>query len=191
GSVGYPRSCSKKTTTLLHPLNLQGKYSMQLQSYTTPILKPRFLVSCLLALLSRYAGLLNKQELSVQAKSSSLIPLWENPDIKVIHFRKFCAFDQWETPYDFGKWSTASRINYNLQDAPTKYTVQVCPNAWTAILVSLDNQGMWNIRSAAWERQYLGQQFCFRVWNPTQSLANEYNIPSNALLCGKTAGLHH
>ncbi|KAK6923004.1 Multicopper oxidase, N-terminal [Dillenia turbinata] len=91
------------------------------------------------------------------------------------------GYDFWVVGYGFGKWSTASRNNYNL----------VYPNGWTAILVSLDNQGIWNTRSAAWERQYLGQQFYFRVWTPIQSLANEYNIPSNALLCGKAAGLHH
>lgn len=57
--------------------------------------------------------------------------------------------------------------------------------------MSLDNQGMWNVRSAMWERQYLGQQFYLRVWNPIQSLANEYKIPSNALLCGKAAKAHN
>ncbi|KAF8683771.1 hypothetical protein HU200_044704 [Digitaria exilis] len=31
----------------------------------------------------------------------------------------------------------------------------VYPNGWSATLVSLDNQGMWNLRSAIWDRQYL------------------------------------
>lgn len=68
--------------------------------------------------------------------------------------------------------------------------LQVYPNSWTAILVSLDNQGMWNMRSAMWERQYLGQQFYLRVFNPMPSLANEYDKPPNALLCGKAVGRH-
>lgn len=68
--------------------------------------------------------------------------------------------------------------------------LKVYPNSWSTILVSLDNQGMWNLRSATWERQYLGQQLYLRVWNPTQNLANEYNIPSNALMCGKAVGRH-
>jgi hypothetical protein len=42
----------------------------------------------------------------------------------------------------------------------------VYPNGWSAILVSLDNQGMGNLRSAIWDRQYLGQQFYLRVWTP-------------------------
>lgn len=69
--------------------------------------------------------------------------------------------------------------------------LQVYPNSWTSILLSLDNKGMWNLRSANWERQYLGQQFYLRVWNPVQSPANEYNAPSNVLLCGKAVGRRH
>ena len=68
--------------------------------------------------------------------------------------------------------------------------VQVYPNSWTAILVSLDNQGIWNLRSAIWEKQYLGQQVYLRVYTPTRSLANEYDIPTNVLLCGKAVGKH-
>ncbi|KAK6116286.1 hypothetical protein DH2020_049962 [Rehmannia glutinosa] len=74
---------------------------------------------------------------------------------------------------------------------PAGPTNEVYPNSWTAILVSLDNQGMWNMRSAMWGRQYLGQQFYLRVYNPTQSYANEYDMPSNALLCGKAVGEKH
>ncbi|KFK23009.1 hypothetical protein AALP_AAs54424U000100, partial [Arabis alpina] len=59
---------------------------------------------------------------------------------------------------ELGKWSTASRKSYNLNDAITRCTVQVYPKSWTAIYVALDNVGMWNMRSELWERQYLGQQ---------------------------------
>ncbi|XP_042507808.1 L-ascorbate oxidase homolog [Macadamia integrifolia] len=100
------------------------------------------------------------------------------------------GYDFWLVGYGRGQWTQASRNKYNLVDALTRHTAQVYPNSWTAILVSLDNQGMWNIRSAMWARQYLGQQFYLRVWTPTKSLANEYNIPSNAILCGKAVGRH-
>ncbi|KAF3438897.1 hypothetical protein FNV43_RR17172 [Rhamnella rubrinervis] len=100
------------------------------------------------------------------------------------------GYDFWVVGYGFGQWSPASRTSYNLVDTLTRHTAQVYPNSWTTILVSLDNQGMWNLRSAIWERQYLGQQFYLRVWNPVRSLANEYDIPSNALLCGKAVGKH-
>ncbi|KAI4383393.1 hypothetical protein MLD38_009235 [Melastoma candidum] len=100
------------------------------------------------------------------------------------------GYDFWVAGYGSGQWTPASRKSYNLVDTLTRHTAQVYPNSWTTILVSLDNQGMWNMRSAIWERQYLGQQFYLRVWNPVQSLANEYGIPSNALLCGKAVGRH-
>ncbi|KAL6993692.1 hypothetical protein U1Q18_011804 [Sarracenia purpurea var. burkii] len=98
------------------------------------------------------------------------------------------GYDFWVVGYGSGEWTNASRKAYNLDDALTRHTAQAYPNSWTAILVSLDNQGMWNMRSAIWERQYLGQQFYLRVFNPIRSLANEYNIPSNVLLCGKAVG---
>ncbi|GAB4848939.1 hypothetical protein Ancab_003751 [Ancistrocladus abbreviatus] len=97
------------------------------------------------------------------------------------------GYDFWVVGFGSGKWSPARRKTYNLVDAPTRHTTQVYPRSWTAILVSLDNQGMWNVRSAMWATQYLGQQFYLRVWNSVKSLANEYDIPSNALLCGKAA----
>ncbi|KAL6222528.1 hypothetical protein ACLB2K_005920 [Fragaria x ananassa] len=100
------------------------------------------------------------------------------------------GYDFWPVGYGSGQWQPAKRRTYNLVDALTRHTVQVFPNSWSVILVSLDNQGMWNLRSAIWERQYLGQQLYLRVWNPTQNLANEYNIPSNALMCGKAVGRH-
>ncbi|XAR57827.1 L-ascorbate oxidase [Bertholletia excelsa] len=100
------------------------------------------------------------------------------------------GYDFWVVAYGSKQWTSAKRNSYNLVDAPTRHTVQVYPNSWTAILVSLDNQGMWNVRSAMWSRQYLGQQFYLRVFNPIHSLANEYDIPPNALLCGKAIGMH-
>ncbi|XP_059293775.1 L-ascorbate oxidase homolog [Lycium ferocissimum] len=100
------------------------------------------------------------------------------------------GYDFWVAGFGAGTWTQASRNKYNLVDALTRHTTQVYPKSWTAILVSLDNQGMWNLRSAMWDKQYLGQQVYLRVYNPTQSLANEYDIPTNALLCGKAAGRH-
>lgn len=62
---------------------------------------------------------------------------------------------------------------------------QVYPKGWTAILISMDNKGMWNLRSAIWPRRYLGQEAYMRVWNSERSLYTEYDIPDNAILCGK------
>ncbi|KAG8081325.1 hypothetical protein GUJ93_ZPchr0007g5448 [Zizania palustris] len=101
------------------------------------------------------------------------------------------GYDFWVVGYGNGQWTENERPNYNLVDAQSRHTVQVYPNGWSAILVSLDNQGMWNLRSASWDRQYLGQQLYIRVWTPEQSFSNEYSIPTNAILCGRAAGLAH
>ncbi|XP_072986354.1 L-ascorbate oxidase homolog [Typha latifolia] len=91
---------------------------------------------------------------------------------------------------DGGKWSGASRKEYNLNDALPRCTVQVYPRSWTAVYVALDNVGMWNLRSEFWARRYLGQQFYIRVYSPVHSVRDELPIPANALLCGRAAGRH-
>ncbi|KAM0849586.1 hypothetical protein ACQ4PT_053622 [Festuca glaucescens] len=101
------------------------------------------------------------------------------------------GYDFWAVGYGNGQWTENERPNYNLVDAQARHTVQVYPNGWSAILVSLDNQGMWNLRSANWDRQYLGQQLYLRVWTPEQSFSNEYSIPTNAILCGRAAEYAH
>ncbi|PIN06603.1 Multicopper oxidase [Handroanthus impetiginosus] len=96
------------------------------------------------------------------------------------------GYDFWTVGFGSGQWNTTLRRRfYNFNDAPTRYTVQVYPYSWSAILVSLDNKGMWNLRSAIWPRRYLGQELYVRVWNDEQSLFTEYDIPDNALLCGR------
>ncbi|XP_061363417.1 L-ascorbate oxidase homolog [Gastrolobium bilobum] len=92
--------------------------------------------------------------------------------------------------YGNGIWTPDSRKTYNLVDGISRYTIQVYPNSWSAILVSLDNKGMWNLRSAIWPRRYLGQELYLRVWNNEQSLYTETSIPPNALFCGKAKHLH-
>lgn len=89
--------------------------------------------------------------------------------------------------YGSGPWIPDMRKRYNLADAITRNTVQVYPKSWSAILVSLDNKGMWNLRSAIWSRRYLGQELYVRVWNNELSVYTENDIPPNALLCGKAA----
>ncbi|KAL5715398.1 hypothetical protein ACHQM5_017225 [Ranunculus cassubicifolius] len=91
---------------------------------------------------------------------------------------------------DGGQWSSASRLRYNLRDTVARSTVQVYPRAWTAVYMSLDNVGMWNIRSGDWARQYLGQQFYLRVYSPAHSWRDELPIPRNALLCGRASSRH-
>ncbi|EPS72881.1 pollen-specific protein [Genlisea aurea] len=88
-----------------------------------------------------------------------------------------------------GRWSPEKRKNYNLEDAVSRHTIQVYPNSWAAVMTTLDNAGLWNLRSEMRERAYLGQQFYFSVLSPARSLRDEYNILPDQPLCGIVKGL--
>ncbi|KAG0447661.1 hypothetical protein HPP92_028219 [Vanilla planifolia] len=88
-----------------------------------------------------------------------------------------------------GQWSPDKRKTYNRLDAVSRHVIQVYPNSWTAILLTFDNAGMWNLRSMLLEKSYLGQQLYISVVSPARSLRDEYNIPQNALICGAVEGL--
>ncbi|KAG9454860.1 hypothetical protein H6P81_007764 [Aristolochia fimbriata] len=90
---------------------------------------------------------------------------------------------------DVGKWSPKSRKNYNLLDAVSRHTIQVYPKSWTAILLTIDNAGLWNIRSNHLQRNYLGQQLYLSVLSPERSLRDEYNLPDIHPTCGIVQGL--
>ncbi|XP_052174196.1 L-ascorbate oxidase homolog [Diospyros lotus] len=83
-----------------------------------------------------------------------------------------------------GRWSPHKRKNYNLLDGLSRHNVQVYPGSWSAVMLTLDNAGMWNLRSEMWERFYLGQQLYLSVLSPQRSLRDEYNLPETTLLCG-------
>ncbi|MQM15259.1 hypothetical protein Taro_048201 [Colocasia esculenta] len=88
---------------------------------------------------------------------------------------------------DYGFWDDGKRSGYNLVDAVYRSTVQVYPNSWTAVLLSLDNMGMWNIRSQLEDKRYLGQELYMRVKgdDPIPSYRDESPIPDNVLKCGR------
>ncbi|KAL0795057.1 hypothetical protein Bca101_066434 [Brassica carinata] len=111
---------------------------------------------------------------------------WENI-VQSWHFNGYSFF---VVGMELGKWRPDSRKVYNLNDAVSRCTVQVYPRSWTAIYLALDNVGMWNLRSELWERQYLGQQLYVRVYTTSTSPRDEYQIPTNALLCGRASGAH-
>ncbi|PKA51171.1 L-ascorbate oxidase like [Apostasia shenzhenica] len=112
----------------------------------------------------------------------------ENPETSVqsYHLDGYSFFPAGMGP---GKWSPESRRTYNLLDAVSRHTIQVYPKSWTAIMLTFDNAGMWNLRSEIWDRRYLGQQLYVSVLSPEHSLRDEYNMPENALLCGAVVDL--
>ncbi|KAL9266198.1 L-ascorbate oxidase-like protein [Drosera capensis] len=90
---------------------------------------------------------------------------------------------------EVGQWTPEKRKNYNLLDTVSRYTIQVYPKSWAAILLTFDNAGMWQIRSESLERAYLGQQLYVSVLSPERSLRDEYNMPEWALVCGLVKGM--
>ncbi|XP_077242980.1 monocopper oxidase-like protein SKU5 [Tasmannia lanceolata] len=90
---------------------------------------------------------------------------------------------------DYGEWTENSRGSYNKWDAVARSTTQVFPGAWTAILVSLDNVGVWNIRAENLDTWYLGQEVYIRIVNPEATNKTELPKPDNAFYCGKLSYL--
>lgn len=67
--------------------------------------------------------------------------------------------------------------------------VKVYPGGWTAVFISLDNPGVWNIRAENLDRWYLGQETYMRTVNPEENGKAEMAPPDNVLYCGALASL--
>ncbi|XP_022143613.1 monocopper oxidase-like protein SKU5 [Momordica charantia] len=89
---------------------------------------------------------------------------------------------------DFGVWTENSRGTYNKWDGVARCTTQVFPGAWTAILVSLDNAGIWNLRAENLDSWHLGQELYVSVVNPEVD-KSELPMPENTIYCGLLSSL--
>lgn len=69
------------------------------------------------------------------------------------------------------------------------WCLQVFPGAWTAILVSLDNVGIWNLRAENLDSWYLGQEVYISVVNPEITEKTELPLPDNVIYCGLLSSL--
>ncbi|KAI3716745.1 hypothetical protein L1987_67844 [Smallanthus sonchifolius] len=85
----------------------------------------------------------------------------------------------------YGEWTNDSRGTYNKWDGSARTTTQVYPGAWTAVLISLDNVGVWNLRTENLDSWYLGQETYIRVVNPEKNNKTELPMPDNALFLQK------
>lgn len=90
---------------------------------------------------------------------------------------------------DYGVWTENSRSIYNKWDGVARSTTQVFPGAWTAILVSLDNVGIWNLRTENLDTWYLGQEVYISVVNPEMTEKTELPLPDNTIYCGLLSSL--
>ncbi|KAK4436371.1 Monocopper oxidase-like protein SKS1 [Sesamum alatum] len=85
----------------------------------------------------------------------------------------------------YGEWMENNRGSYNRWDAISRSTVQVFAGGWTAVFVSLDNVGVWNLRTENLDRWYLGQETYMRIINPEDTdNKTELPVPDNVLYCG-------
>ncbi|OAY62933.1 Monocopper oxidase-like protein SKU5 [Ananas comosus] len=85
---------------------------------------------------------------------------------------------------DYGEWTENSRGTYNKWDGVSRCTTQVFPGAWTAVLVSLDNVGIWDVRTENLDDWYLGQEVYVKVADPEGYNKTEMLAPDNVLYCG-------
>ncbi|GAB2274120.1 Monocopper oxidase-like protein sku5, variant 2 [Dionaea muscipula] len=112
----------------------------------------------------------------------------QNNDTKVVtyHLDGYAVF---VVGMDFGDWTENSRGTYNKWDGIARTTAHVYPGAWTAILVSLDNVGIWNLRTENLDSWYLGQETYIRVATSEVSNTTELPMPDNVLYCGALSKL--
>nr|KJB37594.1 hypothetical protein B456_006G212500 [Gossypium raimondii] len=112
----------------------------------------------------------------------------QNNDTKM-HTYHMSGYAFFVVGMDYGEWSENSRGTYNKWDGIARSTTQVYPGAWTAILISLDNVGVWNLRTENLDSWYLGQETYVRVVNPEATNKTELPMPDNALFCGALSKL--
>ncbi|KAL9225232.1 hypothetical protein vseg_001181 [Gypsophila vaccaria] len=88
----------------------------------------------------------------------------------------------------YGVWTSDNRGSYNKWDAIYRCTVQVFPEAWTAVYAYLDNPGVWNIRTENLDMWYLGQETYIKLVDFENEDA-QFSAPGNVAYCGALAGL--
>lgn len=114
--------------------------------------------------------------------------IFENKE-KTIQSWHLDGYSFFAVAIEAGVWTPEKRKNYNMVDAVSRHSVHVYPNSWAAVLLTLDNAGLWNLRSDMLERSYLGQQLYVSVLSPEFSLRDEMNLPETQLLCGDVKNL--
>ncbi|KAL5649228.1 hypothetical protein ACJX0J_040037, partial [Zea mays] len=102
-------------------------------------------------------------------------------DVQTYHLDGYSFF---VVGMDYGEWTPDRRSEYNKWDAISRCTTQVFPGGWTAVLVSLDNVGVWNLRAERLDDWYRGQEVYVKVADPLGYNITEMVVPDNALYCG-------
>lgn len=113
--------------------------------------------------------------------------IFQNNDITVLSYH-LDGYAFFVVGMDYGVWTENSRSTYNKWDGVARCTTQVFPGAWTAILVFLDNAGLWNLRAQNLDSWYLGQEVYVSVINPEID-KSELPLPDNTIYCGALSSL--
>lgn len=114
--------------------------------------------------------------------------VFQNNDTKMLSFH-MDGYSFFVVGMDWGIWTEDKKSSYNNWDAISRCTVEVYPGGWTAILVSLDNVGVWNIRTENLDRRYLGLETYMRIINPEENGETEMVPPDNVRYCGALKSL--
>ncbi|XP_038993388.1 monocopper oxidase-like protein SKS1 [Hibiscus syriacus] len=114
--------------------------------------------------------------------------IFQNNDTKIQSFH-MDGYAFYVVGMDFGLWTESSRSSYNKWDAISRSTTEVYPGGWTAVLISLDNVGVWNLRVENLDRWYLGRETYMRIVNPEENGKTELPPPDNVLYCGALKSL--
>ncbi|BAF18464.1 monocopper oxidase-like protein SKU5 [Oryza sativa Japonica Group] len=110
--------------------------------------------------------------------------VFQNNDTKVQTYH-IDGYAFWVVGMDYGEWTENSRGTYNKWDGVSRCTTQVFPGAWTAVMLSLDSPGFWNVRTENLDTWYLGQETYIRVVDPDGGYnVTEMVAPDNMLYCG-------
>ncbi|TKW08919.1 hypothetical protein SEVIR_6G056800v4 [Setaria viridis] len=102
-------------------------------------------------------------------------------DIQTYHLDGYSFF---VVGMDYGEWTPDRRNEYSRWDAISRCTTQVFPGGWTAVLISLDNVGIWNLRAEKLDNWYRGQEVYVKVADPLGYNITEMIMPDNVLYCG-------
>ncbi|KAL8166223.1 hypothetical protein V2J09_007722 [Rumex salicifolius] len=109
--------------------------------------------------------------------------IFENHEVGVQYWH-LDGYSFFVVAMEVGEWSPEKRKNYNMLDGVSRYSIQVYPKSWAAIMLTFDNAGMWNLRSESPEKTYLGQQMYVSVNVSSNSVDDEHNMPDEQLVCG-------
>jgi hypothetical protein len=85
---------------------------------------------------------------------NSLEIVFQNNDTSVQTYH-VDGYAFWVVGMDYGEWTENSHGTYNKWDVVSRCTTRAFPGAWTAVTLSLDSPGFWNVRTEDLDTWYI------------------------------------